>query len=27
MTEAPSFANPTSLSELGIEVVKKEEKN
>jgi aspartyl-tRNA synthetase len=27
MTEAPSFANPTSLTELGIEVVKKEEKN
>ena len=27
MTEAPSFANPTALAELGIEVVKKEEKN
>nr|WP_105622294.1 aspartate--tRNA ligase [Cronobacter sakazakii] len=25
MTEAPSFANPTALAELGIEVVKKEE--
>ena len=27
MTEAPSFANPAALAELGIEVVKKEEKN
>jgi Aspartyl-tRNA synthetase len=27
MTEAPSFANPASLAELGIDVVKKEEKN
>ena len=27
MTEAPSLANPASLTELGIEVVKKEEKN
>ena len=26
MTEAPSFANPAALAELGIEVVKKEEK-
>jgi dATP pyrophosphohydrolase len=26
MTEAPSFANPASLAELGIDVVKKEEK-
>jgi len=27
MTEAPSFANPASLAELGIEVIKKAEKN
>ena len=27
MTEAPSFANPAALAELGIDVVKKEEKN
>ena len=27
MTEAPSFANPTALSELSIQVVKKAENN